>query len=399
MGWGEGSVRERRPGVWELRIAAGRDALNGRTLQRSFTFYGDRDGAETRSAELAAQFTASRRLRRPAPFLTLSELLDRWLAAHHDWAPSTWSSYGSNARALRRDRMAGRQVSTLTPELVSVALVGWREGGASSAVVSGRFRTLRAALGWGYEQRIIESNPLDGMRGPPQPGARMHVPPAVVARLIRYAEAAVEKARADSENGRRGLQRLHRAEQDLLLARLAADSGARRGELAALQIGDLDGRVLTICRGASMEQVGPTKTRRVRRLTLGTTTAALWSELAHTWASRVPDGEALGEWLFSRSLSHTTRLSTSHLAHSFAKLRTAAGVPDVSLHRLRHSEATFLVGRGDLLRAQYRLGHREASTTLRNYAHAMPLEDEDAADAIETLLTSALPAPKARLPW
>jgi len=34
--------------------------------------------------------------------------------------------------------------------------------------------------------------------------------------------------------------------------------------------------------------------------------------------------------------------------------------------------ATVLVGRGDLLQAQYRLGHRDASTTLRIYAHALP---------------------------
>jgi integrase len=50
--------------------------------------------------------------------------------------------------------------------------------------------------------------------------------------------------------------------------------------------------------------------------------------------------------------------------------------------------ATYLVGRGDLLQAQYRLGHRDASTTLRNYAHAMPLEDQVIADDIDEMLGS-----------
>ncbi len=58
----------------------------------------------------------------------------------------------------------------------------------------------------------------------------------------------------------------------------------------------------------------------------------------------------------------------------------------VSLHRLRHSVATFLVGRGELLRAQHRLGHRDPSTTLRNYAHALPLEDGEVADDIDVML-------------
>jgi integrase len=37
------------------------------------------------------------------------------------------------------------------------------------------------------------------------------------------------------------------------------------------------------------------------------------------------------------------------------------------------------------LQAQHRLGHRDASTTLRIYAHAMPLTDADAAEALDTL--------------
>lgn len=45
-----------------------------------------------------------------------------------------------------------------------------------------------------------------------------------------------------------------------------------------------------------------------------------------------------------------------------------------------------LVGRGELLRAQQRLGHRDPSTTLRNYAHALPLEDETVADDIDDML-------------
>ena len=63
---------------------------------------------------------------------------------------------------------------------------------------------------------------------------------------------------------------------------------ARRGELAALKVGDLQGRVLHIARAASMEQVGPTKTRRSRRLTVGATTAGLWHDLVETWSVRAP---------------------------------------------------------------------------------------------------------------
>lgn len=55
---------------------------------------------------------------------------------------------------------------------------------------------------------------------------------------------------------------LHAAEQDLLLVRLAADSGARRGELVALQLSDRAGRVLTMARAVSGDGSGrPSRTR------------------------------------------------------------------------------------------------------------------------------------------
>lgn len=157
------------------------------------------------------------------------------------------------------------------------------------------------------------------------------------------------------------------------------------GRSPPVQVGDLDGDVLTIARAASAEVVGPTKTRRIRRLTLGATTAGLWRDSVTTWRERARDAAAFGPWLFSRDADHATRLRASTLGHWFATLAADAGHPDVTLHRLRHTVATTLVGRGDLLQAQQRLGHRDASTTLRIYSHAMPLTDADAAYALDQL--------------
>jgi integrase len=218
----------------------------------------------------------------------------------------------------------------------------------------------------------------------------MHVPLADVAVLLDTTERLVEKAGSALDGSVTSWKRLHKAEQVRLVTRLAADSGARRGELAALQWRDLDGRVLTIERGVSGEEVGPTKTRRVRRLTLGCTTAELWNASEEMWNARLSDGSGLGEWLFSKDFDHRKRLTAGGLSHWFAELCNEAGLPGVSLHRLRHTVATFLVGRGDLLRAQQRLGHRDASTTLRNYAHALPLEDQDIADDIDEMLRTEL---------
>jgi hypothetical protein len=69
--------------------------------------------------------------------------------------------------------------------------------------------------------------------------------------------------------------------------------GARRGELAALRLGDLDSRVLTIERGVSHGVLGSTKSSRSRRLSLAATTVALIHEHFDSWVERgrVPAGD------------------------------------------------------------------------------------------------------------
>ena len=299
--WGEGSLREKRPGVFEIRVAVGVDPVSGRTVQRSFWFHGALEDAEQRRRELAAQFAEYRSIRRAAPFLTVGELLERWLAAQHDWRPSTWTGVRSNVKALSADPIAGRRVSTLRPEVVRVTMARWRESGAGVSVVSGRFRVLRSAIGWAQAESIIDRNPLRDMRGPERPGTRMHVPEHDVLALLRMSEVLVEKAEAALDGSVSSSKSLHKAEQVRLLTRLAADSGARRGELAALKFTDLDGRVLSIERGVSGEQIGPTKTKRTRRLTLGRTTVELWRASEQTWCRRA-EGVPFGEWVFSRDI-------------------------------------------------------------------------------------------------
>jgi integrase len=227
-------------------------------------------------------------------------LLERWLSAHHDWRPATWIGARSNVKALRPDGISARRVSTLKPEHVRAAMASWSAAGASVAVISGRFRSLRSAIGWAHVERIIDVNPLWGMRGPTRPGTRLHLSSDEILRLLDAADGLVASTEPE-DAGRR-----HKAEQIRLLVRLAADSGARRGELVALRFEDLEDRVLTIERGVSADVLGPTKTGRTRRLTLGRRTAELWRSSAQCWADRLPEGGRLGPWLFSPRLRTTS---------------------------------------------------------------------------------------------
>jgi integrase len=322
--------------------------------------------------------------------VTVAGLLERWLMAGEGrFTPTALASCRSNARALARDPLGGCRVDRLVPGNVHEAIARWRRQGATTSVVSGRFRTLNAALTWTVEQRIVRWHPLAGMRAPHRPLPRRDLPVADVLALLDVAQARVDKARAHWEEhpGARRRTWWFLAEQDLLLVRLAADAGARRGELAALRVDDLDGRVLTIERAFSAASLGPTKSHQARPLTLGASTAALWHDHVQSWRERVEaDGGQVGRWLFSPDPSRRLPVLPGGLGHRFARLRVAAGVEEAMMHRLRHTMASALVRDGKLLEAQQRLGHRDASTTLRNYAHALPRQDQDVADQLDRLL-------------
>lgn len=137
-----------------------------------------------------------------------------------------------------------------------------------------------------------------------------------IAVLLRAADAEVAAARAgvsEDPTRRVGWQQLFVAEQNRLLVRLAADTGARRGELATLRLSDLDGRVLTIERNLSLEVMGPTKSKRTRRMTFGATTAAMIRDHFDTWAARVGH-EVLDDWVFAPDYRRATHARASPLA-------------------------------------------------------------------------------------
>ena len=113
---GTGSLRQRRLGVWEIRVAVGTDPVTGRTLQRSVMFRGDAEEAEVYRRQLADEYRLRRASSRAAPLVTVEELLGRWLVADHPWKPSTLVGYRSAARGLIGDRrLADTRVVSLTP--------------------------------------------------------------------------------------------------------------------------------------------------------------------------------------------------------------------------------------------------------------------------------------------
>lgn len=198
-------MRERRPGVWEIRVAAGTDPVTGRTLQRSVTFYGEAADADAYRSQLAGEYAERRIVTREAPMLTTAELLERWLAADHAWKPSTWVGYRSNAKHLAADAVLARtKVVSITPRLLRTAFERWKANGATFSVVAGRFRALRSAVGWAYDERIIDHHPIRNMRGPGRAEPRRPLTDGDLRAVLWTAEANLLAAVANCDGDDRG---------------------------------------------------------------------------------------------------------------------------------------------------------------------------------------------------
>ena len=382
---GTGSIREKRPGYWEIRVVV----ATRPTVQRSFSVRGTRSTAETRRDELVAEYGAVAAFPIASVF-SIGELLQRYVDAPHLWKPATVNSHRSVTKFLIADKeLADVQLIALTPSVAVAAIRRWQHQGATDPTVSARWLVLRGSLSWATAEGLLRRNPLLGMRGPARPEPRLHLTIEEIHKLLATAARLADAARqrtADAPDNSNLRRDLFVAEQTLLLVRLAADSGARRGELAALRIADVEGRVLRIERGVSGGELGSTKTKRSRRITLGKTTV----EMIRAHTNEFPgDGAPGHDWLFSPDATRATYARAERLSHRFDRVKAEAGIAQASLHRFRHSVATYLVGRGLLLAAQYRLGHGHLGTTARHYTHATALGDDAVADEINDLLDGA----------
>jgi integrase len=79
-------------------------------------------------------------------------------------------------------------------------------------------------------------------------------------------------------------------------------------------------------------------------------------------------------------------INPSHVRRSFDRIVLRAGVPDITIHGMRHTHAVSLLKDGTPVKVvSERLGHKDISTTLNVYAAALPDMQDLAIDALERM--------------
>ena len=194
---GEGSQRERRSGVWEIRVPTGPDPATGRTRHRSVTLHGTLAQAHAVRRELAATCTTPRLP--PSPLLTVGELLPAWLGADHLWKPSTLVGYRSTVAAVVADPIARTRVMGLSPRALRAVVDRWRQRDPATRWPRPGSGVLRSAIGWAWDERLIESHPVRFMRGPSRVPPRRPLTEDEVRTLLAAAELRMLEAHVNHD--------------------------------------------------------------------------------------------------------------------------------------------------------------------------------------------------------
>lgn len=369
----KGSLREQRPGYWQLRVYAG---LHPHTRRAQYVTRGFRGGRREAENELAKLVTEVGRGRHRAARVTVGDFLAEWFAGQTSWAPGTERRYRTALMGHILPALGKVDLGKLTVRQVDDFYRAMsRQGQSASSVRQAHallHRAIDDAVRWGHRS----DNPTEYARLPRARKADV-VPPSAGA-LLRLVDAA-------------------EADRDHLpgfaaLVRLAAATGARRGELCALRWSDLESPVLRISRSLYGRREKDTKTHRSRTLTLDADTLStleLHRRAMEKRAAVLAMTVSADAYMFSSEPNCSLPWHPDSVSHYFGQLREAAGVGRVRLHDLRHWSNSVLLDAGlDPKTVQRRHGHASGSMMMDVYGHAMRPHDDGAAEVIRLALRS-----------
>ena len=166
----------------------------------------------------------------------------------------------------------------------------------------------------------------------------------------------------------------------------AVMTGARRGELLALQWGDIDWNANQISVRRSIyrgEFVAPKSKNSIRRIVMSPT-------LRRVLAQHRDQGKRSSHDLLFCNGNGMPLDPENLVKREFHAALDRAGLRRIRFHDLRHSYASLLIAQGENIKfIQSQLGHSSAKTTLDRYGHLMPNLENDAARRLDETVFGA----------
>lgn len=370
---------ETRHGVWRLRVFVGNDPVSGHPRQRSRTVRGTARQADLALAAFVAEVANGHVI--ISSRQTVGEALDAWITfITPQRQPGTIRGYGDKIRRLQA-ALGNVMLDKLTAQELDRAYAKWLAEGVSPTTVRHCHRVLSACLHqaqrWGVLAKVVTD-----MARPPR-AAKVEAPvvdPVVWLGLIEQTSST---------------------EPALSMAiTLAGVTGARRGELCGLRWSDVNPALQCLVISRAVKHgldkrklvLAPTKSHQTRRLSVDDKVLSLLDRYHELVAHRAAEAKTSVDpegYILSLDPTCRTPMRPDTISAAFRRVTKQAGV-NLRFHDLRHMNASLLIaGRTDIRTTAGRLGHADASTTLRIYSHMVEAQDRQAAVLLGNLLPPA----------
>lgn len=306
--------------------------------------------------------------RRHEQNVTVADMLDAMMSnGLRRWSP-TFAAEAERVAAALPASLLERKVRDVTPAVIAGT---WnqleRDNWGAHRIKRAHTLLSRAwndaiPLGWATENPTRHAHPT-----PPAPRQVKAPDVDTVKRILQAADTPADR----------------------LALRVSATTGARRGEVVAIQWDDIDftGGTLMIRRSliytrqsGLVERSTKTGPDGHRRVPLDDLTLTMLRDHGDRQTELAIDNGLDPVWVFSDTAG-VNPWRPDRLTHVYIRARERAGVVGYRLHDLRHHVATSMLQDGEaVIDVAAQLGHRSMQTTQTTYAHFMPGRGRESVD-------------------
>jgi integrase len=351
----EGTIYLRGDGRWCGQITTGYDTITGKYTR--VTVYG-----ATQREALERLRKAQEEAKEARSGMRLAYAVDNWLAsAKARVAPASYTRYIIDLQPAVAT-LGAIKITELSALQVQNAQRAWEADGISRNHQSRCLKRLKQVLKQCARYGLVSTNVAEIVDLP------RHRPEEINPlnkEQVRVLLAAVSGTRHEA------------------LVRLALDSGARIGEMLALEWADFDFEAREVYLNKTLDaykpETRPTKTRKSRRrveLTAATVACLLVLKTEHRH-ERLVFPNKRGRYIIQNNL----------YKQWWKGLRESLGWPHLRFHDLRHTCASLLLlANVHPLVVSTRLGHANINITLNTYSHLLPGVAASAVTALEGFL-------------
>lgn len=372
---------KKNPDRWRIRVDAGTHPVTGqrrrltRVVEAPHTAKAERDIVDPILNRMLTDAALLRGDPHALDGMTVAQLAERFL--DHRARTVRYRTLVEYRAAIDRavPVIGNMRVDQVRPLTIDDLYHRLTTAGVPASTVVKVHRTMKAMFNQAVRWQVAAANPVAGAQ-PPAATSKRVTPPSP----DRFTEA---------------MALLDTMDPDLAaFCRIAAWTGARRGELAALRWDrvDLDvGAVLIDSAIAPVAdgrwELGPTKTNVEQVLALGPkAVAVLETHRDRQEKAAAALGTAPTAWVFPTHPDPHRLPDPQKWTAKWRYRRTRLGMDGVRLHDLRHYVGTNLYAGGfDPVAVSYRLTHRSKTLSLMTYSAAIPARDREAAEYLENL--------------